>query len=358
MSLKKKIIILAEGGFDILEAKTAVGVIRYNYNYDIIAIIDSVNCGKDCSEIIGIGKGIPIVKSLEDALLISNNIEYFLLGTAPRGGPLNPSWREIIINAMKNKLNIMNPLHKMFNEDEEFKKIANENNVFMWDLRKVNLNKRVGDLSSHKVNATVIFTAGTDCNVGKMTTSVELNYTLNNKGYNSVFVPTGQTGILVGGWGTAIDETIVDFTSGAMEDLVLEASKKASSKEDFIIVEGQASLIHPGYSGLALSMLHGVGADAIILCHQSTRKNIRRYDIPVPPLNEYIYLHKILTKYTKDSPVIAISLNTFGLTDEEAIEDIKKIGEETGLPVTDPIRYGSDILIKAIEDFAKNKNKE
>jgi len=356
MTDKKKIIILADGGFNILEAKTAVGVIRYNKTYEIIAIIDSTNSGKKCCEVIGVGGNIPIVSSLEEGLLLDKNINTLFLGTAPKGGILPQSWREIIINGMKNKLDIINPLHKMFNEDEEFRNISIENNITIWDVRKVNMENRVADLSSHKVKANIILTVGTDCNVGKMSTAIEIDNKLNKNGLTSIFVPTGQTAILIAGWGTAIDRVIADFTAGASENLVLEASKKAPNENDYIIVEGQGSLVHPGYSGVNLSLLRGAGADALILCHQCIRKTIRRYTTPIPPLKEYINIHNILTKTVKYSPVIAISLNTYGLTNEEALIEIENTKLETGLPVTDPIRYGPDILIEAINNyFSKNK---
>lgn len=184
-----------------------------------------------------------------------------------------------------------------------------------------------------------------------MTTAIEISKKLKENSYNSVFVATGQTGILIEGWGTAIDEVISDFAAGASENLVLKASNIACNKNDFIIVEGQGSLVHPGYSGVTLSLLHGSGPDALILCHHCTRKQIRRYDIPIPSLTEYINIHNVITKNIKPSPIIGISLNTYGLTEEEALEEIKKINLETGLPTTDPIRFGSEIFLKAIQTY-------
>ena len=356
--MSKNIIALVEGGFNMLEAKTLIGIIRYSTKFNVSCIIDSTNSGLNSDDIIGFGK-IPIVSSLQIALQKSKEcnivIDSLLLGTAPRGGILPESWRTIIIDAMKHKLNIINPLHHMFNEDKEFKNTSLENAVTMWDVRKQQIPNRVPDLSAHKLKENIILTVGTDCNVGKMTSAININNKLNDEGYNSVFVPTGQTGILIEGWGTSVDEIICDFASGISEALVLKGSelckKKGVEEVSFIIVEGQGSLIHPCYSGVTLSLLHGVAPDALILCHHCTRTHIRRFTVPIPPLNEYIDIHNSLTKNIKPCPIIAISLNTTGLSDEEAKNEIERVSNETGLPTTDPIRYDSSIITETIKHF-------
>ena len=81
------------------------------------------------------------------------------------------------------------------------------------------------------------------------------------------FVATGQTGIFIEGWGIAVDAVVADFIAGAAEWLVLEGAKNA----DIVMVEGQGSINHPGYSGVTLGLLHGSCPDAMILCHQASR---------------------------------------------------------------------------------------
>ena len=355
MENKETLVIIVEGGLDLLEAKTAIGVIKYNKNYDIIALIDSNNTGKKLKDIIEIDSNIPIVDTIQTAITLASeskkSIKWLLLGTAPKGGILPAPWLDIIINAINSKINIMNPLHHMFNDDIIFKDLAIKNNIIIWDVRKkISLN-RVADTSAHNISANVILTVGTDCNVGKMTTAIEIDNWLKLHNFNSTFVPTGQTGILIEGWGIAIDDVISDFTAGAAEELVLTAAAKMSNENDFIIVEGQGSLCHPGYSGVTLSLLHGSAPDALILCHQCSRKNIRRYDLKIPSLLDYIELHNLLTKNIKSAPIICISLNTVGLNDEEAKIEIENIKNLTGLPVTDPVRFGTLPLTEAIINF-------
>ncbi|NBP77482.1 MAG: DUF1611 domain-containing protein, partial [Proteobacteria bacterium] len=159
---------------------------------------------------------------------------------------------------------------------------------------------------------------------------------LRRRGRTSVFVPTGQTGIMIAGWGVSIDEVISDFTAGASEDLVMEAAKTASTSSDIILVEGQGSLVHPGYSGVTLSLIHGSAPDALILCHQSLRTQIRRYTLPIPSLSDLVALHRAVTAPVKAAPVIAISLNTFGMSEEDAQAAVGRATAETGLPATDP----------------------
>ena len=118
-----------------------------------------------------------------------------------------------------------------------------------------------------------MLTVGTDCNVGKMTAQLQLTRQLNERGVRTRFVATGQTGIMIEGWGIAVDAVVADFIAGAAERLVLEGSRDA----DVVLVEGQGSINHPGYSGVTLGLLHGSCPDALILCHQSSREYIGDY---------------------------------------------------------------------------------
>ena len=144
--------------------------------------------------------------------------------------------------------------------------------------------------------------------------------------------------------------SFVDF-AGASEDLVMEAAKEASAPGDVIFVEGQGSLVHPGYSGVTLSLIHGSAPDGLILCHQVTRQTIRRYTIPVPSLRHLVEMHEYVTAPVKPAKVLGISLNTFGLSEEEARAAVDRATQETGLPASDPVRYGVAPLMDAVERF-------
>ena len=199
-----------------------------------------------------------------------------------------------------------------------------------------------------EVDPLVVLTVGTDCNVGKMTAQLQITRGLNERGLRTRFVATGQTGIMIEGWGIAVDAVVADFIAGAAERLVLEGSRDA----DVVLVEGQGSINHPGYSGVTLGLLHGSCPDALILCHQSSREYIGDYRqaawLRIPPLSEYIRLYESMGSTVHPTKVIAISLNTYDLTDAEARAACEAATRETGLPATDPVRFDPTPLIDAV----------
>ncbi len=153
---------------------------------------------------------------------------------------------------------------------------------------------------------------------------------------------------MIEGWGIAVDAVVADFIAGAAERLVLEASSDA----DVVLVEGQGSINHPGYSGVTLGLLHGSCPDALILCHQSSREYLGDYReaawLRIPPLADYIRLYELIGSAVHPTRVIGISLNTYDLTDAEARKACDQAAHETGLPVTDPVRYDPAPLIDAV----------
>ena len=349
---ERKIVAMADGAFDLLEAKTAVGVIRYGRD-QVVAVVDHTNAGKTSKDVVGVGDGIPIVADVGAALRTAPDANTILLGTAPRGGVLPNSWRSQIVEAMQAGLDVMTGLHYFLSDDPELGHAAKLAGVDIWDVRRAPSEHRVADTRAHHIPATVVLAVGSDCNVGKMSTMLELDAEARRRGRTSCFVPTGQTGIMIAGWGVSIDEVISDFTAGASEDLVMEAAKECSNPGDLILVEGQGSLVHPGYSGVTLSLIHGSAPDAMILCHQATRHTIRRYSIPVPSLRHLVEMHEYVTAPVKPAKVIGVSINTFGLSAEEARAVVDRAGEETGLPATDPVRYGVAPLMDAVEAFVQ-----
>jgi uncharacterized NAD-dependent epimerase/dehydratase family protein len=145
-----------------------------------------------------------------------------------------------------------------------------------------------------------------------------------------------------------VDAVIADFVAGAAERLVLQGSENA----DVVLVEGQGSINHPGYSAVTLGLLHGSCPDALILCHQSSRVYIGDYRpaawLKIPPLAEYIRLYETIGSAVHPTKVIGISLNTYDLSDEAARRACQQASEETGLPATDPVRFGSAPLVEAV----------
>jgi uncharacterized NAD-dependent epimerase/dehydratase family protein len=169
-------------------------------------------------------------------------------------------------------------------------------------------------------------------------------------------VATGQTGIFIEGWGTAVDAVVADFIAGAAEELVL----KAAPDVDILLVEGQGSINHPGYSGVTLGLLHGCCPDALLLCHQASRRFIGEYRgepwLPIPPLGEYIRMYELVGSAVHPTRVIGICQNTYDLDDGAARLVCEESARDTGLPATDPVRFDPSPLLDAIVRAAEAKS--
>ena len=339
---KRRTVILAEGFFGDLEGKTASGLIMYKPE-EVVAVIDSTKAGRSVEDVLGFGGEIPVVSDLADSLKYGPNA--LLIGIAPRGGKLPAEWRGVIKQALENGLDVINGLHDLLNEDPEFSALATSKGATIHDLREANKYNTVAIGDPSLVKATVVLTVGTDCKTGKKVTSIEMAKEAKERGWNSCFVPTGQSGIAIFGEGVPVDSIIGDFMSGAIEAFLIEKSKTY----DLLCVEGQGTIVHPGYSGVTLALIHGSLPDAMILCHYPGRETVKSYQVKIPPLNEMIKLHEDIVRPIKTSRVIGISLNTQELTEEEAQAEIERVEKETGLPAIDPVRFGCDKLIEALE---------
>jgi uncharacterized NAD-dependent epimerase/dehydratase family protein len=195
---------------------------------------------------------------------------------------------------------------------------------------------------------------GTDCNIGKMTSALQIRDGLKALDRKVRFAGTGQTGILIEGWGIGVDAVIADFIAGAAEKLVLDASNGA----DIVLVEGQGSIIHPGYSGVTLGLMHGSLPHAMVMCAQPSRTHINNNPwIEIPPLPEMIRMHEMLVQHLRPAPVIAVSLNTYDLSVRAARAAIERARKQTGLPATDPVRFDAAPVVEAIDAFHRKRTR-
>ncbi len=181
-----------------------------------------------------------------------------------------------------------------------------------------------------------------------MTAPLQLVRGLNERGVRTRFVATGQTGIMIEGWGIGVDAVVADFIAGATERITLEGAEGA----EVVLIEGQGSINHPGYSGVTLGLLHGSCPDAMILCHQSSRTHIGDYRdqawLPIPPLMDYVRMYEMIGSAVHPTRVVGIALNTYDLSEEAAHAACQAATAETGLPATDPVRFGTGPLVEAI----------
>jgi uncharacterized NAD-dependent epimerase/dehydratase family protein len=336
-----KLAIYAEGEFYKGRSKTAEGVIRYGKN-PIACVIDSSEAGKTVGDVMGIKSDIPIVKSINDALKLQP--EALLLGTAWSGGHLPDQWRADINLAIKSGLDIINGLHDFLSEDKEFSHLADNHKVRLIDVRRPPEDLTVASGLAAKVNAMTVLTVGTDCSVGKMTVSLELSAFASRKGHKSKFIATGQTGIMIDGVGMPVDRIIGDFMAGAVEEMVVAHGNDA----DFLFIEGQGSIIHPGFSGVTMAILHGSCPDALILCHKPSRKLIKDTEYTIPPLSYFIPVYEQMASALAQAKVVGIALNTSDLSEAEAKKAIAEAEKQTNLPANDPVRFGCENLFAAI----------
>jgi uncharacterized NAD-dependent epimerase/dehydratase family protein len=337
VSGERKLLILAEGFSDDSHyGKTSRGVLRYRPE-QVVAILDSTRAGET-------QEGFNIVGSVEDALAYGPTTA--LVGVATTGGRFPPAWRDLLKECIAAGLDIESGLHEFISDDPELGVLAARHGVELRDLRKPppGLNTPTGGNLTH--SAKVVLTVGSDCAIGKMTVSLELDAETRRRAIRSEFVPTGQTGIAIAGWGISVDAVVADFIAGASEQLVLEGIERGG---EVLWVEGQGSLLHPAYSGVTLGLLHGSAPHALVLCHKAGQEFIDGDErFPIPPLSQVVELYERSSLIARPAKVVAIALNTRDVDDDAARAAIAAAAEETGLPTSDPVRLGGSLLTDAV----------
>ena len=345
MSQTPRYLILAEGAFGVHTSKTAVGCIRFTPE-QVVGVLDTVNAGKTVEQVLGFGGAIPVVASVAAGMPLNPNI--LLIGIAPSGGQLPAAWRPVLRAALEAGLHIWSGLHVFVGDDPEFAELAQRMGVNILDVRKPPADLQVSSGKVRDVKATVILTVGSDCNIGKMTTQLAVRESLKDRGVRVAFAGTGQTGIFIDGKGISVDAVVADFIGGAAEKLVLDSATDA----DIVLVEGQGSLIHPGFSGVTYGLIHGSLPHALVLCTQPSRTTIRNNEwVKIPSLKQLIALHDAVTAPLRHAPTIAVAMNTFDLSDDAARDAIERGMAETRLPATDPVRFDPAPIADAIVAF-------
>jgi uncharacterized NAD-dependent epimerase/dehydratase family protein len=337
VSRRRKLLVLAEGrSGDPHFGKTARGVIRYAPQ-DVVCVLDSES---DATT----HEGFPLVRTVDDALRYAPTTA--LVGVATQGGRFPPAWRALLEQCIQAGLDVENGLHEFLTEDEELTELARKRGVELRDLRKAppGLNVPTGENLTH--DATSILMVGSDCAIGKMTVALELDREAKARGIRSEFIPTGQTGIAIAGWGISVDAVVADFIAGAAEQLVLEGVRRGG---EVLFVEGQGSLLHPAYSGVTLGLIHGSAPHAYVLCHKADETVVDGDDrYPIPPLPQLVELHETISLLSRPAKVLAVALNTRDLDEEAARVAVAATEAETGLPADDPVRFGAAKLVDAL----------
>jgi uncharacterized NAD-dependent epimerase/dehydratase family protein len=336
---ERRYAIFVEGSFASRHAKTAHGLLRYGRD-EVVTVVDSTLAGKRVLDVMPeLGRDAPIVGSLGEAIELSPTS--VLVGLAPAGGRLPGEWMDTLRAAADAGLEIVSGLHQRLAPEFPNKPV--------WDVREPPQDIPLFSGEGFKVEPKVALTVGTANAIGKMTSTLEVQRAAKAGGVTTQFVATGQTGIIIAGWGICVDAVVSDFVAGASEQLVLEAARR---DPHLIVVEGQGSLGHPAYSGVTLGLLHGSCADCLILCADASKEEVVP-GVPRPAPAHAARLYEEVAALVKPAPVVAVSVNTKGLGEAEAEEYVTRVAEETGLPAADPFRTSAAPILEAVLDAPK-----
>jgi uncharacterized NAD-dependent epimerase/dehydratase family protein len=343
--VSERLAIFAEGLFAAHNGKTAHGVIRYGAR-DVVAVIDSTEAGRTASEVVPFClHPVPIVATLREAIELGAGA--LLIGVAPTGGKLDPVWRATLLEAIGAGLHVEAGLHTQLSEDPELRRAATRRGVALRDLRAApsDLTVPKGPYSRPE-NVRVVHSVGSDTVIGKKVVTLELDRAARERGLRSVYVPTGQTGVAIAGWGIAVDHVISDYVAGAGERLVMEGAARG----DLLFVEGQGALYHQAYSGVTLGLLHGSAPDLLVLVHKAGATALRNYpELPIPPLSELIAAYESVARPVRPTRVAAIALNTADVDSDSAARSAIAVAEsETGLVADDVVRFGPERVLDAV----------
>lgn len=323
------------------DAKTAVGILRYA-DYNVGAVIDRQRAGQRVHDFLPDVQDAPIVAHMDEV----GDIDTLIIGIANVGGAFDESWRDDVRTALQRGCDVMAGLHDFLEDDEEFAALAKAHDASIHDVRNPSSDLTVSQGIAGDVDANVVLTVGTDCSVGKMTVALELTRAARARGERAAFIPTGQTGIMIAGWGHPIDAVVSDFTAGAVEEMILEKEDEV----DWLFVEGQGSITHPAYSGVTCGILHGAMPDALVLCHVAGRHHVKGFDsFVLPAPKDYVQLYEDLARPVHPTRVAAGAINTSSVEDErDAREAANRYAESIEVPATDPVRFGPGAILDAL----------
>jgi uncharacterized NAD-dependent epimerase/dehydratase family protein len=335
----QKLAIYLEGAIADQTGKMGITVLRFSPN-PVTCVIDSQHAGMDSAEATRVPRSCPVVATVDEAAALG--AEALVLGIAPVGGHIPEDWYPPIDRAYELGLSLINGLHDMLGPRYQNPRPGQ----FVWDIRREPEGLGVATGKARFLDNRRALMIGTDMSVGKMTAGLEIYAEAQRRGVNAAFVATGQSGITIVGSGVPLDAVRVDYAAGAIEREVLRWADR-----DLVIVEGQGSLGHPG-STANLPLLRGAMPTHLVLCARAGQTSLWRLpEVPIPPLVQLTRLYEEVAEACGLFPrprTAAICLNTWHMGDEEAADWVRRVEEDTGLPTTDPVRFGAGRALDAI----------
>ncbi len=286
------------------------------------------------------------VPDMTPAQAIDAGAQTLVIGVAPFGGRIAPSWIAPIVQAIDAGLNVASGMHMRLGTVPEIAAAAQRSGRKLFDVRHADRAFPVG--SGRKRTGKRLLAVGTDCAVGKKYTALSIARGMQQAGFKATFRATGQTGILIAGGGVAIDAVIADFIAGAAEWLSPD-----NDADHWDVIEGQGSLFHPAYAGVSTGLLHGSQPDAIVLCHDAGRESIDGYpDFALPTLERCIDLNLQVGRITNPAiRCVGVAVNTSRLGEAKRGEYLGEIGKRLGIPAFDPVATGPGKLVEALKSF-------
>lgn len=266
-----------------------------------------------------------------------------VIGVANRGGVISPAWKKVLVAALEEGFDLASGLHNLLHDEPDLAAVARATGRLLHDVRVPTVAYPIAN--GKKRRGKRMLAVGTDCSIGKMYTALCIDREMRARGLKSSFRATGQTGILITGDGVPLDAVIADFMAGSIEWLTPD-----NEPDHWDLIEGQGSLFHVSYSGVTLALIHGGQPDALVICHEPTRQHMRGLpDYTLPSIEAVRDLSLAHARLANPACVaVGVSINTQHLSDAEAKSYLSEVERRTGLPTTDPFRYGAMPLVDAM----------
>jgi len=342
---KKRAIVYADRLYGCADGKTAHGLVRFSKKYDIACVIDSTLKEGDAGEILdGFKRNIPLYNDLSFALK-STNADIFIIGAVSEGGVLPKGYDKAVEWALLNGLNVVSGLHEFISDKPYFVELAKKHNCVITDVRKIFRDHKrfyTGEIKNVKSKRIAIL--GTDSAIGKRTIAVLINEELKKRGRKTDMIFTGQTGWLQG-WphGVVMDALINDFVAGGIEGAILDSWK--DDKPEFMLIEGQGSLVHPFFPG-GFEILAAGKVDGFILIDAPKRPHLDGFpEYPMPDPKKVVRIAELLT----DKPLFGIGFNRENMNSADIKKFKEKFKREFNVPVVEPLSDGTGDLVDALE---------
>lgn len=330
MDIKKPYLLFLGDAHDQLAAKVAIGIKQWHPEY-CVGQYRMADCHADC--------GLP---DLDIAAARAAGAQTLVIGVANRGGIISQQWIAILREALENGMDLAAGLHNKLADVPELRELAVKLGRSLFDVRHPTETYPVAN--GRKRSGKRLLPVGTDCSCGKMYTALAIEKEILASGGKATFRATGQTGILISGAGVSIDAVVSDFIAGAVEVLA-----PANDADHWDVIEGQGSLFHPSFAGVTTGIIHGAQPDALVLCHEPTRKTMRGVDYPIPDLAACMALNLSMARLTNpNARFVGISVNTSALDEDAALSLLANIEAEFGLPAVDPVRHGVGRIVEAL----------